>query len=408
MRHRRSGFSGLCLSLLLSLALVRPVGAQTGLTAETPLRLSASTPQAGDTLTGDRGGAFRYYAFDYPGQAQPVTVRLTVSESFGQVGRLIGFNLYGPAGLVGSGQPLQGDPRATQADLTIAEPAPGRYLVQVFNYLHGATVAFGLTVSGLGQAPPPPPAPAPAGAPVAQDALVAFAGTLTGQASGAFHYLEVDYPGADEPLSATLNIGPPAPGAPAALGMHLYRRGDLVARGQVTEATPLRQTLVLTYQGRSPDRLLLQIFNYAPGHTVSYGLRLTGLAPRPEPAEGHTTPDRARPLDPAHRAYRATLAGRRAGAHHYYLLVHPGGQRLVRLVLSAPGAGAVAAMGALSLYVWDGATLVAQVRAEPDERGDALAILALSADQARTYGLQVSHYGEGQTTPYRLTALGLD
>ncbi len=141
---------------------------------------------------------------------------------------------------------------------------------------------------------------------------------------------------------------------------------------------------------------------------MSYGLRLTGLALRPEPAEGHTTPDRARPLDPAHRAYRATLAGRRAGAHHYYLLVHPGGQRLVRLVLSAPGAGAVAAMGALSLYVWDGATLVAQVRAEPDERGDALAILALSADQARTYGLQVSHYGEGQTTPYRLTALGLD
>ncbi len=85
-------------------------------------------------------------------------------------------------------------------------------------------------MSGLGQAPPPPPAPEPAGAPVAQDALVAFAGTLTGQASG----------------------------------MHLYRRGDLVARGQVTEATPLRQTLVLTYQGRSPDRLLLQIFNYAP------------------------------------------------------------------------------------------------------------------------------------------------
>ncbi len=105
MRHRRSGLSGLCLSLLLSLALVRPVGAQTGLTAETPLRLSASIPQAGDTLTGDRGGAFRYYAFDYPGQAQPVTVRLTVSESFGEVGRLIGFNLYGPAGLVGSGQP---------------------------------------------------------------------------------------------------------------------------------------------------------------------------------------------------------------------------------------------------------------------------------------------------------------
>jgi hypothetical protein len=396
----------LALALVALLSLVAPAGAEEGTTAGQPIVLGAERSSAVGRLAGNRGGAYAFYAFDYPGSGQLVVVRLRVSQSYGEVGRLLGFNVYGPQGHLGSGRPKDGDPTATQAELTFAESAPGRYLVQVCNYVDGASVDFPLDVEGLGAAPPPPPSTRPEEAPLANRSLPHLAGTLVGQSGGAFHYVAVDYPGGDEQLTVTLTVGPRYAPSERALGMHLYRGSDLVATGQVAEVADERQTFVLYYRGRSAERLTLQVFNYAPGHAASYAISVSGAAPQFVEAEANTAPERALVLSDQQRGYSGQLVGSHVGASHFYLLHHPGGQRSVRLVATFTSPTPLPAT-AVGMHVWRGADPVGKWVAEPTQQGVWSATATLNPSDPTTYGVQLSNYADGQAVEYRIVVLGL-
>src|SRR5688500_4355188 len=160
----------------------------------------------------------------------------------GTAGVATGFKVYGPMGLFGE---AIGDDRSTTDStytLTLAHGTPGRYHVQVFNFISGLPLSFGLTVSGL----PGPPAAAPAAEPgpapapptqsdsaqqPSQTAGTSFTtgGLLPANPTGSFAYYDLEYPGGRAKMAVTIGYSPLAQGAEQAVGFNLYARdGTLV------------------------------------------------------------------------------------------------------------------------------------------------------------------------------------
>src|SRR5438067_5856477 len=86
-----------------------------------------------DTLTGDSGGAFRWFRIDYPGGAVPVPVTMRAQPGRGTGGVATGFKLYGPTGLVGEAVPDNTSTTDSTYAFTLANTVPGAYYVQVYN-----------------------------------------------------------------------------------------------------------------------------------------------------------------------------------------------------------------------------------------------------------------------------------
>jgi hypothetical protein len=113
---------------------VRPSGSGT---AEDPFMLLLDETLTG-TLTGDRGGAFRFFRLS-PRAQDAVQITLHVAPEYPGAGDAVGFTVYGPHGAVARGT------RSATAGLRTARfiPRAGeQYLIQVFNYVHGQSVDY--------------------------------------------------------------------------------------------------------------------------------------------------------------------------------------------------------------------------------------------------------------------------
>src|SRR5579884_1038950 len=190
-------------SIVLLLALVPallPVQAfavnDTNATAQ-PMDAAHNT--ASDTLTGNSGGAYRYFAVNYPGGGVPVPITMTAQPGFGTGGVATGFKVYGPTGFIGDAIVNDHSTTSSTYAFTISHTIPGAYYVQVYNYIQGMPMSFQLNVGGLGAAPPQPAA---APAPVAPAAPSAESSAPPGE----------PIPAPPPPESAPA----PAPAAPAA------------------------------------------------------------------------------------------------------------------------------------------------------------------------------------------------
>ncbi|MBI2941861.1 MAG: hypothetical protein HYY04_15635 [Chloroflexi bacterium] len=393
-----------CLLVITSL----PIALAANDSPETAAELTAERPSGGGSLTGNRAGAFQYFWFSYPGGERPVVVTLNVNRSYGSVGTAIGFNLYGTAGHLGSGMPLDGNRDSTTARLPFTQQVAGRILVQVFNYTDGGPLEFGLEVAGLA-----PSAAAdtrgseqPSTAPTVRAAAPLIAGSLTGSSAGAFRFFQLDYSGGDVPLAVTISFTPRYALSDAALGANLYRDGTLVATSAEVQRTDTTVVHYLTYRGRSADVLGLQIYNYAPNYLVAFSASVTGILATSREAAGNEDPGRALPLTSATSSYTGTIAGRRAGNFAFFTLEHPGGSRTTSLVLSLPRLSNLAT-DSIGFNVYRGSELVGHVPATPDDQGRLIAIATLAPEQATSYGIQVYNYNEGTSPPYRLALNGL-
>src|SRR5688500_10700501 len=152
----------------------------------------------------------------------------------GTAGVATGFKVYGPTGLFGE---AIGDDRSTTDStytLTLAHGTPGTYHVQVFNYISGLPMTFGLTVTGLPGAPAVA-APGPAAAPPTQSespqqpsqttgTSFTTGGLLAANAAGSFAFYDLDYPGGRAKMAITLGYSPLAQGSEQAVGFNLYAR----------------------------------------------------------------------------------------------------------------------------------------------------------------------------------------
>lgn len=240
--------------------------------------MTDEAPAVSGILSGTRGGFFRYFTVDYPGGGEVVQITLDSSESYGQMGRLLGFNIYGPTGLVASARPAAGDPWSTRARASFSRIDPGEFTVQLFSYVDGKRTYFTINAEGLdfGGRRALAGSDNRAFPDFVQAGNGFLAGNLTGDSAGAIRFFNLDYPGNTD-LVVSLTYSPPFLLSSRAVGVQLYDRETPVAEGHDVGRDKDATTHRLAYRDSAPHILGLQLYNYRPGLAVDFTIEVEGL-----------------------------------------------------------------------------------------------------------------------------------
>jgi hypothetical protein len=387
-------------------------------TIEQAAPITAANPSVGDNLIGDSGGAFRYYAIDYPGGGLPVAIVMRAQPGRGTAGVATGFKVYGPMGLFGE---AIGDDRSTTDStytLTLAHGTPGTYHIQVFNFISGLPFSFGLTVSGLPGAPAPEAAPGPASAPPTQSespqqpsqttgTSFTTGGLLPANPTGSFAYYDLDYPGGRAKMSITIGYSPIAQGSEQAVGFHLYARdGTLIGTSAESGRNESSATEAFTLEADDAEKYLLQVFNYHQSAAITYTLIVTGLTGPVLEVGDLSSPASAVLLNPSVINARGTLTGDRTGRFHYFLLAYPGADREVRVTVTFDAAPVGDQEVGFNIFKEAERAGIA-IGNLTSSKGKRVAQLTIKEVDARTFGIQVYNYSPGQAVPYLINVQGL-
>lgn len=374
--------------------------------AQERIPLTPEEPAAGGTLFGNTGGYFRYYTVDYQGGNSVIVVTLDVSESYGELGDLLGFNIYTPEGTEIRGEPAAGDANAIRARASFSRVEPGEFLIQIYSYAAGKQTHYTVTATGLDLAGPTfTGADDPATAPLIQGDSSFFADTLTGSSGGAIRFYNLDYAGNGADLKVTMSFTPRSSASDAAIGVQLYDGEALLATSNQVEET--RHTAVdrLTYQGTTAATLGLQVFNYAPGHRIDFTVEVTGLGTPPAEIEGNTRPETAFDLTPDSSSVTGTLPGSRAGGFVFFNLAHPGRSQRITVSVTTEADSRVQDRD-VGINLYKGATLEAQGLTSRDKTGRLGASVSVAPATATNYGIQVYNYSGGVPLRYRVSVTG--
>jgi hypothetical protein len=400
--------------LLAQLVLPRPALAVNDSTA-TAVHLGASSATASDQLTGNSGGAYRYYAFEYPGGAGAVPISMRAQPGHGTTGVAVGFNVYGPDGY--SAGAIASDQSTTETTyaLAVSSLSPGTYYVQVFNYVQGLPMSFQLAVGGLSVSAQPvePGAGSSPGRAISTDlSSLTTGGQLEGSTSGAFAYYALNYPGGQEPMTITVGYSPSTSTSDRAVGCNLYRGylsspGDSALAGQCAETgrNERSATTSFTLKADGAEPYLLQVTNYLPGVAIDYTLIVTGMAGPVATVGGVSTPESALVLSAAQPAARGRFAGSSAGQFQYFLLQYPGGNVDVRVTATAQPNGQIGD-GMFGFKLYRGAESAGAADATLDAQGQRTATWVIDQGDAQLFGIQVFNYSN-TTATYMIAVHGL-
>src|SRR5581483_1941510 len=418
-------------SIVLLLALVPALVPASALavndTNATAQPMDAAHNTASDTLTGNSGGAYRYFAINYPGGGVPVPITMTAQPGFGTGGVATGFKVYGPTGFVGDAIVNDHSTTSSTYAFTIAHTIAGTYYVQVFNYIQGMPLSFQLSVGGLGAAPQPaaptaPPAPTaaapdnttPEGAIVLSQTTSTSGGTLPGKRDGNFNYFWLDYPGGNTNMTITLGYSPLALNSDQAVGFKVYRqdpsdptKAQVAGESSETGRNSSSATEGFTLNQGAAERVLLQVFNYLDGITINYTLIVSGLAGPVVDAGDVSTPDKALTLAPnAQLAARGNFVGDKSGRFNYFLFPYPGGNKVVTVTVTSE-ANAQIGDGQFGFNLWDGTNRVGTAAGGVDQRGRRTASLTINQGDAKLFGIQVYNYTPGIDVHYTIAITGI-
>jgi hypothetical protein len=97
--------------------------------------------QMAGALVGSRAGSFAFYELDYAGDGSEVALKMSFTPDDPIIARGVGLVVYGPSGEVAHGQPTG---RPGERQLVFQSDEPGRYLIQVFNYIEGAVITYSI------------------------------------------------------------------------------------------------------------------------------------------------------------------------------------------------------------------------------------------------------------------------
>jgi hypothetical protein len=403
------------LAVALVAALAGPVPASAAnTTADQARALDVRSPAASDTLVGNTGGAYRYYRVQYQGGNAPVLFSLVYQPTWGTGNQLFGFNLYGPSGLTFAGQVTNITGNTATAEYNLVNGAAMSVLVQVYNYSDAGSVSYTLTVSGLSggsattiiaqhNATPDQAMPV-------STVNTSIGGSIVGASAGAYEYYTLRYPGGDAPLAISMNASPVYTGSGQAVGFNVYRplpngTVSLVATGTVTAQDTNSATISATVNQRSATDYQLQVYNYWPGASVSYGVTATGLAGAVSAASGNEDSGHAVVLNSARPGATQTLRGNRGGAYDFFLVTYPGNNSAFALSITYQATGG-ATPDALGFKVYDGASLVATASASDDGAGVVSGTWSYQDPNAKTFGIQVFNYAQDANAAYLLYQVG--
>jgi hypothetical protein len=239
-------------------------------------QLLHSEQTIGGDLIGNAAGAFAYYSIAYPGDDNVATIelRFTPADPVTLLG--VGFNVYAANGFF-IGQALPAEDTTGQGLMTLqyGDSTQAEWLIQVYNYLPGHSVAYEVTAYGYADAPEasPTPEPVPAEPEAVATLDTTMTGTLVGNAAGSYALYNLEYPGGKKELEVELWYIPADPVTASAVGLNVYgENGKLVARGNPRANTGGAGRLSASYSRVEPESLTLQVYNYLPGTPVEYSL----------------------------------------------------------------------------------------------------------------------------------------
>ena len=214
------------------------------------------------SLVGNRAGEFAYYSLEYKGDASVVTIELDMAPGDPAAQRGVGFHVYCCNGyLIGTGR--RSEDKVDRKVLEWADRNSTRWLIQVYNYLHGVPVGFRLTVSGLPVAPPPREEMQPS-----QAALFSVAADgLIGDRAGNFKYYKVESKGDGAEVALKLDYAPKDRWISNAFGVNVYAPVDGLLVAQAGDEASFKLDMAGTY--------LVQVYNYLHGVDIRYSLRLS-------------------------------------------------------------------------------------------------------------------------------------
>jgi hypothetical protein len=400
--------------LLVGTLVAPPLAQAANTTLDQTQKLDVTSPSVVGTLVGSPGGAYNYYQVNYQGGNAPILFTLTYSPFWGSGNNTFGFNLYGPSGLTFAGQVTGTNGNTATAQFTLVNGAAMSVLVQVYNYSNGGSVNYTLTMSGLsggssatvvGQTNTTP------GQAIAVSTISAsLGGAIVGSSAGSFHYYTLLYPGGNSSLAVTMNATPVYSGSGQAIGFNLYRQVPnqptiLTARSTVTAQDVHSVTTSATITGPSAAVYELQVYNYWPEVSISYGITATGLAGPAPLATGNGDDAHAIVLTSAQPGATGVLDGNRGGAYQFYLVTYPGNNSTFAVSITYQATGG-ASPEALGFKVYDGANLATTVVLSDDGTGTPSGVWTYQSQNAKTFGIQVFNYAANTTASYVLYQIG--
>jgi hypothetical protein len=330
-----------------------------------------------------------------------------------------GFNIYGPNSQVYAGQSTgtNGSDGSSTAQYTFVNPAAMNLLVQVYNYTAGMQVWYTLTVSGITGGSTATIAAAtnttPDQAAPVTTINASLGGTLIGNSQGNFQFYTLNYPGGNTPLTISMNATPPYNASGQAYGFNVYQASPtgqapiLVASGVQTAKDVNSETLSATVNARSAATYQLQVFNYWPGVSVSFGVTTTGLSGNVIDANNSGNSDGAHAvvLNSATTGARETLVGNHSGAFNNFVLAYPGNLSQLSISMTEKSTGG-APTSAVGFNIWKGSTLLTTVNPTDDGTGVISGYWSYANSDATPLGIQVFNYAEGAAVSYTINQVG--
>ncbi|HLZ09534.1 MAG TPA: hypothetical protein VKT80_13145 [Chloroflexota bacterium] len=402
--------------LVCLLALVPATAGAANTTADTAQALTASANSDNSQLVGSPGGAYRYYQIAYQGSNAPVTITLTFQPGYNSTGlQGFGFNLYGPNSLALHGVPNGTTNNISNTQFTFTNAASMTLLIQVFNYTNGLGVSYTITAFGVSGGTTSvivaKDNTAPGAAIPVTTTNASIGGTILGNGGGAFQYFTLNYPGGNAPMNISMNVTPAYTGVGTAYGFNVWRptvpgkAASRVATGSLVLQDANSWTYATTVTAVTAGPYQLQVFNYWPGVTITYGVTTTGLGGPAPQTSGNLDSAHAVTLNSAQPGATETLNGNHGGAFNYFLVNYPGNNvnQTVSITYLDQGGAPDPALG---FKVYDGATLVATIIPGDDGFGIHSGAWNFSGPDAKTYGIQAFNYSEGSVATYVIYQVG--
>jgi hypothetical protein len=254
-----------------------------GLSALAAAPSSAGAPQAlqneqalSGFLTGNGGGAFDYYAINYPGDESVVTIELRYHPADPVTKLGVGFNVYASNGFyIGPGQFVADTGGDGVLQLQYGDGNAATWLVQVYNYIPGASIGYTIMAEGLPAiatvAEPAPPVAEVVTTPetAAPGEPLTASGSLTGNAGGAYAVYKVTVPADAADVQVTMTWSPDDPVIATGVGFVGYGPSGQVRRGAGTGNPGQRKA---TLAASAPGVYEIQVYNYIGGLTIQYAL----------------------------------------------------------------------------------------------------------------------------------------
>jgi hypothetical protein len=252
-----------------------------GLSALAAAPSSAEAPQAlqneqavSGVLTGNGGGAFAYYAISYPGDESVVTIELRYDPADPVTNSGVGFNVYGPNGFsIGQGAFVADTGGDGVLRLEYGDDNAATWLVQVYNYIPGASIGYSIMAEGLpataAQAAQPATEVVTTPQPAAAAVPLTGSGHLTGNAGGAYAIYKVTVPADGSDMQVTMTWSPDDPIIATGVGFVAYGPSGEVRRGTGTGNPGERKVTLATSE---PGVYEIQVYNYIGGLTIQYAL----------------------------------------------------------------------------------------------------------------------------------------